>query len=187
MAAALSTPRPVRLALAAAIVAALIVAGVLLLTGGGPRSAPAAKTIVDTPHRFVLSYPAKGWHAVPSSRLAAVPARPVALLQRDDRRATVVVRERPALKGSLVNIGRGLTPLLKQRFRDFRPLSARIVRLTAGPALAYTFARPRTGTVQTELVVPATGRSFTVESVARANDADAARQVGAILRSFVAR
>jgi hypothetical protein len=180
--AVLASPRPVRLlALAGVFAAALVVAAVLLLSGGGAEHSPGAKTIVDKPHRFVLSYPASGWRAAPPLQGTA------AILERADHRATVVVRERPALRQSLVQIGRGLTPELKRRFRDFRPLSARIVRLAARPALAYTFARTRTGTVQTELVVPARGRSYTVEAVARANDAEAARQVGAILRSFVAR
>jgi hypothetical protein len=174
---------------AGAAVAAVLVVGAVLLLGGGDkaRQASAGRTIVDKSHRFALSYPKSGWNAVPAARLARVPSRPAAVLQRSDRRATVVVRDRASLKGNLVEIARGLTPQLKRRFRDFHPLSARIVRLAGGPALAYTFARTSTGTVQTELVAPAQGRSFTVEAVARGDDPRVAREVGAILRSFVAR
>ncbi|HEX8856519.1 MAG TPA: hypothetical protein VF752_13065 [Thermoleophilaceae bacterium] len=172
-----------------AVAALLVVATVLLLGGGDVKRDPASagKTIVDKSHRFALSYPASGWNAVPASGLAKVPSRPAAVLQRADRRATVVVRSRAALNSGLVQIARGLTPELKRRFSDFHPLSARIVRLAGGPALAYMFAGTRTGTVQTELVAPAQGRSFTVEAVARGNDPRVAREVGAILRSFVAR
>ncbi|MFL5826219.1 MAG: hypothetical protein ACJ76V_06815 [Thermoleophilaceae bacterium] len=173
---------------AAAITAVLVVSGVLLLGGGeAKRPADSSRTIVDKSHRFALSYPKSGWNTVPAAGLSRVPSRPAAVLQRGDRRATIVVRDGASLKGDLVQIARGLTPQLKRRFGDFRPLSARIVRLAGGPALAYTFARTRTGTVQTELVAPAKGRSFTVEAVTRGDDPRVAREVGAILRSFVAR
>jgi hypothetical protein len=172
--------RPRHLVAALCVAALASIALFALLPGGGAKPQPATLASYTAPGgAFSLRYPA-GWHATAAGPSAAA-------IERDDRGAIVTVRENAALKGSLPTLAKGLPDELAARFDDFRPLGARAVRLSTGPALVYTFARARTSTVETMVIAPAGSHSFTLVVVARGGASQAAREAGAIVRSLQAR
>jgi hypothetical protein len=190
MAGALAIPRPERrprrrllLALTAGLALAAAAALAFTLLGPGSHHERASKTLATA--RFAISYPGRGWESLPQAELAKLPGKPAAVLRAADRSAAVIVREQPPVRGDLAKLGRALTPELKKRFEGFRPLSARIVRLAKGPALSYTFVRGQTGSVQSELIVPAGARSYAVDVVTHRATPRTAAQAGASARSFV--
>jgi hypothetical protein len=125
---------------------------------------------------FSISYPS-GWKAASAGAGAAV-------IERADHRGVVLVREHPALRGSLSSLVKGLPRDLTKRFPDFRPVGASAVRLSTGPAVVYTFVRTKARKVQSIVIAPTARRSFTLEVVAPAAAHDAARQAGRIVRSL---
>ena len=167
------------LSLAMALAAAAAVVVLVLLPSGGSAKRSQLATFTAPGGAFSLSYPA-GWHATAAGRTAAA-------IERSDRSALVTVRENPPLGSSLSALAKTLPAALAKRFDDYRPLSARAVRLSTGPALAYTFARTRSGTVETMVVAPARTSSFTLVAVARGGAQQAAREAGSIVRSLQAR
>jgi len=179
-----SAPAPLRLRkrhLVIGFAVAALTALIVFLTLPSGESASSARPLTYTAPggTFSLTYPAD-WHATAAGRSAAA-------FERSDRAALVTVRQNPPLRGSLSALARTLPQQLARRFSDFRPLSARAVRLSTGPALVYTFARTRTGTVETMVVAPARTSSYTLVAVARGGAAQAAREAGSIVRSLQAR
>jgi hypothetical protein len=170
-------------------VAALVALAAIALAGGlavglaggsGPSRAHArVKTFKAGDGSFSVSYPA-GWKATAAGSTAAV-------IQRTDRKALVLVRERPALKGLLSNLVKGLPAELRKRFPDFHPVGASVAKLSTGPAVVYTFVRTKVGKVQTIVIAPTARRSYTLEVVAPGKAHDAVRQAGEIVRSLRAR
>ena len=128
---------------------------------------------------FSVTYPA-GWKAGSVGPTGAV-------IERADHRGVVLVREHPAIKGSLAGVVKGLPRDLAKRFPDFRPVGASVARLSTGPAVVYTFVRTKANTVQTIVIAPAGKRSFTLEVVASSGAHEAARQAGQIVRSLTTR
>jgi hypothetical protein len=179
-----SAPRP-RLLIAAvagvAIVLVAVAAVLALRPHGGDAAKPARFQSAD--HKFSLVLPA-GWRAVRGADLAKMASAPAAMLRRADGTGLVVVHERPALARSSRSLTRELTAQVTRRFRGARPVSARTVALSGGPAYVYTFARPAAGRVQSIAVAPRAGRTYTLDAVAGSGARDVAAQVGAILRSF---
>jgi hypothetical protein len=158
---------------------ALALAATFAIGGGaGDRHDSASRTFAATDGSFSISYP-KGWRAQPAEAVGAS-----ALIARADGRGMLVVRERGPVEGSLETLGRSVGPELQRRFKDFKPVGARIVRLSTGPALSYTFVRARSGMAQGLVVAPAGGRTYTIETVARGDAPDVAKQLGGIVRSF---
>src|SRR5262249_25026125 len=154
-----------------------LVLGLVAGTGHSPSRAHArAGSYVAGDHSFSLAYPA-GWHASSVGATAAV-------IQRRDRRGVVLVRERPAIKGKLSTIVKGLPKQLATRFPASRPVGASGARLSTGPAVVYTFVRTKARKVQTIVIAPTAKRSFTLEVVAPTGAHDAARQAGQIVRSL---
>jgi hypothetical protein len=173
-------PRHLIAALCVAAAVASIVLAVWPSGGSSAKPHAAADIAYTAPGRaFSLRYPA-GWHATAAGATAVA-------IERRDKSALVTVRETAALQGSLAKLAKGLPAELRGRFADFRPLSARAVRLSTGPALVYTFARTRTNTVETMVVAPAGTHTFTLVAVAKAGAQQAAREAGAIVRSLQAR
>ena len=187
-----STPKQRRGALvllAVVAVAAIAVALVVVLggddgdrerkAGGEPRvlAGPAA-----TP--FALSYPAS-WEVLPPARLRAGDPRPVAGLRRRDGRGVLTITVRGPIRGGIRSLVRSLPRELAARFEDFRLVRSRLVDVAAGPALSVTWVRERSGRAQSTLVVPeGNRRSFALDTVLPAGARDAAREAGAIQRSF---
>ena len=179
-----ATPLQVRPrhAVAALCVAALVASVTLfaLLPGEGARPQPPRVATYTAPGgAFSLRYP-DGWQATAAGPRAAA-------FERADRGAIVTVRESISPSGSLPALAKGLSAELAARFDDFRPLGARAVRLSTGPALVYTFARTRTDTVEMMVIAPAGSHSFTLVVVAKGGAPQAAREAGAIVRSLQAR
>jgi hypothetical protein len=186
---ALSSPVPVgarRRTVLVAVVAALAGAAIALVavlgSSGGSPDAPRATTIEGGD--FSIAFPA-GWGAVKADQLAKLPGRPAAMVRRADRHGAVIVRRKAAPKNqSLRALTGSLTTQLDRRFRDFRFVSSRVVRLRGGNAFLYTFLRTRAKVAQSIAIVRVGKTSFTLDAVATAGDNRAAREVAAIVRSF---
>ena len=177
-------PRSRRRLVAAGAAALLIVVAAvatLLVTRSGSED--------DTPRfraadrSFSVAVP-QGWRALTDRQLDDVPTTPAAVLRRVDRRGLVVIRRQPALKRTSRPLTEDLTRRLRSRFKGFEPVGARTIRLSTGPAYVYTFARPKTGTVQSIAVAALPDRTYTLDAVTGAGATDVAAQIGAIVRSF---
>jgi hypothetical protein len=184
-----SIPVPSRRGLVVALVAALAGAAVatlvvLSLTGGGHGAPPRPSTQVVRGAGFALAAPS-GWKTVPAARLATLPSHPAAVIERADRRASVVVRRTaPPANGSLRTLALGLNKEFAKRYPDFRFASARIARLRGGTAFLYTYLRTRARTMESLALVQTNGVNYTLDSVAPIGDRAAATQIAAIVRSF---
>jgi hypothetical protein len=175
--------RRVLLIVVGAVVAILAVAAVAATVLVRPKDKPAPARFHAAGGAFSVAVP-DGWRALRGRELRAVASAPAAVLRRADGRAVVVVHQRPALARSRRSLTRDLTAQLARRFTDLRPVTARTIALPGGPAYVYTFARPTAGRVQSLVVAPRAGRTYTLDAVVPAGATDAAAQVGAILRSF---
>jgi hypothetical protein len=165
-------------ALAGAAITVLIV-----LASGASHDGPKRATEIRGGD-FAMAFPA-GWSAVTADRLVKLPGAPTAMVRRKDGHGTVVVHRKAAPKNqSLRTMTKDLTTQLKGRFADFRFVSARVVRLRGGNAYLYTFLRTRAKVAQSIAIVRVGKTSFTLDAVAAAGDASAAREVAAIVRSF---
>lgn len=173
---------PPRVRAAVAIVMALLglVAAQLLLPGDDGSE---VRTLTAANGAFELDYPA-GWQAASAEELLANPARPDALVRRGDGRGIVMVHDSAPLSGSLEALERDLRRQVERRLPDARPVAMRVVRLSTGPALSYTFVRERTGLVQGIVAAPTGSRTYVIDSVAQGDAPNVARQVGAIVRSL---
>lgn len=173
--------RPSRGTLAAIALLAAVALALGLLASGGAGDAPRARAsmYVAPDHSFSVTYPA-GWKAAPVGSNGGV-------IERGDHRGLVLVREHPPVRGKLSKLLKDLPAQLAKRFPDFRPVGASVAHLSTGPAVVYTFVRTKANKVQSIVVAPSAGRSFTLEVVAPAGAHDAARQAGEIVRSLKSR
>jgi hypothetical protein len=169
----------------AALGALLVVAGAFATAtgvfGGNAATTPAVTGPRSAP--FHLAYP-RTWHPLDATQLAQLPGPPLAVLRRTDGHGTLVVAERPALTTPLERLPQGLKRSLGRQFTDFREIGAKLVTLHGTRALVYTFARTRSGTAQSVVVVPAGNHSFTLNAVLPRQSPEAAREVGAMIASF---
>jgi hypothetical protein len=178
-----------RLAIALLMAAGLAAAGTLaivsLIDGRGQGThSPKAHVFAAPGHAFAIAYPA-GWQTFSQTQLRGVAGSPVMVLRRADRTAMIVARPSAAPANQpLAKLAAQLGSRLKGRFADFRPVGARIARTRAGSAFFYTFARTKTGVVQSILVTRVRGRTWTLYAVTRANAPAAARQAGSIMATF---
>ena len=164
-----------------ALVAALAGAALALLAGRAGDSAPQTGATELRGPGFTIAYPA-GWRPVPAAEL---PDGATAVLRCADGKGAVIVRRKGAPRdGSLRTLTRQLSADLERRFADFRFVSSRVTRTRAGAAFLYTFVRTRQRTAQSIALVRVGDAHFTVDGVAAAGDAPAAREVAAIVRSF---
>jgi hypothetical protein len=167
-------------AVAAAV--ALVMAGAAALLGGDDDEGE--DTITGPPgNQFTLERPA-GWRQVPEDERERLPGQPLAVLRRDKGRGLVIVDAPARSERDLDAVSKQLDSRLQNEIGDFRRVGAREVRVKAGRALLYSYARTRRGTAHTVLVVPAADRTYTVNAVVPAGADDAARDVGRILLSF---
>jgi hypothetical protein len=156
---------------------------VKLLSGGddAKNTTPVLKGSPQAPFR--IQYP-RTWKPLNDSQLATLPGDPAAVLRRTDGRGTFVVTVRPPVESPLDKLPRGLKARLSSQFPDFQEIGAKIVSLHGTRALIYTFARTKTGTAQSLVVVPSGNHSFTLNAVVPARSPDSAREVGAMIASF---
>ena len=169
-----------------------LVALILLIAGAAAAASfliggdePAATPTLDGPASapFHVEYP-RSWRAVDAAQLAQLPGSPLAVLRRRDGRGTVVLTRRAPVTQSFDRLAPGLKRSLDRRFPDFREIGAKAIALGDSRALVYTFARTRTGTAQSVVIVPGRTQSFTLNAVVPPRSPDAAREVGAIIASF---
>jgi len=186
---------PVRALLLGLLVLAALVVGALLLFGGdddeqgsggdvaqrirdgrvllGPREAP-----------FAMRYP-ETWSLLRAQQLGEGDPPPLAGLRRDDRSGVLTVSVRGPVRGGIASLRRRLPGELRDRFPDFRLVTSRIIEVAGGRALYTSWVRTRSGRVQSNLVVPQGNRaSYSVDAVLRGDAEVAAREVGAMLRTF---
>ena len=162
------------------------VAAAVALATSRSGSDPASSTpTLDGPAEapFSVDYP-RSWQAVGDAERLQLPGQPLAVLRRRDGRGTVVVTKRPAVTTPLEKLPAGLEARLSERFPDFREVGAKVVNLGDSRALVYTFARTKTGTAQSLVVVPSGDHSFALNAVVPPHSPEAAREVGAIVASF---
>lgn len=174
--------RTLTVALLAALAGAAIAIAAVLSAGGSTDSGPRA-TEIDGGD-FTIAFPA-GWKATDADQLLKIEGRPAAMMRRDDGHGTVIVRRKGAPENqSLRALTKDLTARLDRRFADFKFVSSRVVRLRGGNAFLYTFLRTKAKVAQSIAIVRVGKTSFTLDAVAAAGDARAAREVAAIVRSF---
>ena len=138
----------------------------------GPESAP-----------FKLDYPST-WRPLTNAELSTLPGQPIAVIRRKDGRGTMVVSERPPVTQPLSELPAGLKKTLSRRFDDFREVGVKVVNLGGSQALIYSFARTKTGTAQTLVIVPSGRHSYTLNAVVPPRSPDSAREVGAMIATF---
>jgi hypothetical protein len=172
---------PILAGVAVLVVVAFVV--LKLLSGGddAKNTTPVLKGSPQAPFR--IQYP-NTWKPLNDAQLATLPGDPAAVLRRTDGRGTFVVTVRPPVESPLDKLPRGLKARLSSQFPDFHEIGAKIVSLHGTRALIYTFARTKTGTAQSLVVVPAGNHSFTLNAVVPARSPDSAREVGAMIASF---
>jgi hypothetical protein len=163
---------------AAAIAGALVLALVLIVSGGGADAKPAAKTHKWTaPDGAYSIVTPRGWKAVASGRAATV-------IQRADKRGVVVIRRRAKVDEPLPSLGAKLERRLRKQIPDFQPAGARLATVGGEQGLVFTFVRRRADQVQSIVVAPAGDRSYTLDLVADGDAPDVARELAGMVRSF---
>lgn len=163
----------------------LAVIGIVNLVAGGPGAGHGkAGTAYSAPsHAFELTLP-HGWRALSGAQLERVPGNPAAVIRRSDGRGLVIVRRIPAVHGDLRAVASHLTVQLRRRVAGFRLVSARLGHVRAGGAFLYTFVRGGGSAVQSLAITTVRGATYRVDSIVPAREAGAARDAGAIVRSF---
>jgi hypothetical protein len=177
--------RSLALPLALAALVAAVVAAVVLVGGGEPRTPAGAAAAKATGER------AGRWQAPDRSFTVAVPRGwrvthgPAAtVIQRENRGGALVVRRTAKLPGSAADLAKGLDRSLRRSLGEVRTVRSRELTVRGRKGLLYTFVRPADGTVQSVAVVPTADASYTLGAVVKAGDEGAARQLGAMVRSF---
>jgi hypothetical protein len=169
------------LALVAVAIGVAFATGLLPPGGDDANSTPAVNGPKGAP--FHLEYP-KSWKPLSAKQLEQLPGRPLAVLRRTDGHGTFVVAKRAPLTSPLDRLPKGLKSQLSKQFPDFREIGAKLVVLHGTRALIYTFARTKTGTAQSIVVVPAGDHSFTLNAIVPPQSPESAREVGAMIASF---
>jgi len=159
---------------AAAVALALVIRA---LVAGAPAPRPAPAVLAGPSGSFHLAYPAASWHPV------AVPGT-VAALRRQDGRGLLIVREIRSVAGSAQSIATELTARLRATIPGFRPVSAKLVSLRSGRALLYTFVRDGGRAVQSLVVAPVGGRTWSMDVTAPAGARSAVTEAGRMIASF---
>ena len=176
-----------KLGVAAAVTVGVAVALALWLTGTifpGEESPDSPTLTGPDAAPFQIDYP-RTWKPLDRAQIANLPGQPLAVLRRTDGHGTVVVTLRPPVTTPLDKLARQLKTRLAARFDDFREVGAKIATVGGGTrALVYTFARTKSGTAQSLVVVPSGNHSFTLNAVVPPRSPEAAREVGAIIASF---
>jgi hypothetical protein len=167
------------------VVAAVAIAvGAFLLIdalGGDGESAESVKGVSGD--ELTLEVP-DGWNRLSGEELESLPGDPLAVFRREDGEGLVVLNAQGRPAGRFTLVARQLDRRLAKEISDFRKVRSRTVRVKAGTALLYSYARRRRGTAHTLVVVPAGDHSYTINAAVPAGSQDAARQVGRIISSF---
>ena len=125
-----------------------------------------------------------GWTRLSGDELESLPGDPLAVFRREDGEGLVIVNAQRGRAGKFTLVARQLDRRLERRIPDFRKVRSRTVRVEAGTALLYSYARRRRGTAHTLIVVPAGDHSYTINAAVPAGSQEAAQQAGKIIFSF---
>jgi hypothetical protein len=141
----------------------------------------AAKTAEASTIHF--AYP-KNWKAVPLSSVKGIPADATAVIQRKDKKAVLVVipsGKAPALNdASAASIGASL----EKKYADYKFLSAKMIPLTVGKSLLFTYVRTKQGVLHTIMIIPvAPTSSYIVETASPPQSGAIGKEIGLILKS----
>jgi hypothetical protein len=138
----------------------------------GPADAP-----------FTVTVPA-GWRSLSPQELTTQPGSPVAVLQREDGNGVVTIHIEPGTNASNSQLAKRLEAELKRSIPDFKLVNSGTVKVQAGSALSISYARTKQGTANTLLVIPSSGRLYTLNAAVPAGQTVAAQGAGQILSSF---
>jgi len=174
---------PRRRLLVAGIAAGVALATVALVLGRlladddpadlvGPAAAPFRVELVE------------GWLTTPEEELRALPGAPLGIARNEEGKGLLLVGLEERSPRNFEAFTERLDRELDRRFPDFERRGARRLRVRAGPAYYYSYVRRRRGTVHSIVIVPAGGRSYTLNTVARGGADDVARDLGRMIVSF---
>jgi hypothetical protein len=166
-----------------AIAGALASLAVMSLVSPAGHAGSAASSHTAPGRAFTVSVPA-GWRALSSSELAAIPARPAAVLRRGDGHGLVVIRRTAPVRATGARLVHDLGSRLRNRFPGFRVVNARFTRVRGGRAFVYTFERDPSRTAQTVALASVNGKAYEIDAVVPSGAPGAARDAGAIVASF---
>lgn len=157
------------------------IGGAVALTGGDDdKAASKAAAGKDA----ALRYPST-WTNLDGKALAKSEGnKPLAAIQRKDRSGIVVVRAEAKRDASYQALARDLNSELKGRFKDYKPVTQRVIKTQAGEALYFSYIRRRQGTAQSITLAEVGGRTYSINTVVRGGAKKAATEAGAIIRSF---
>ncbi len=164
------------------MIAAVVVA-VLTLTGGDDDDGGDATVRGPSGNEFTLLRP-EGWRELPAEERDQLPGDPLAVLHRGEGEGLLIVNASAQREKDLDKVNAQLNRRLRKEVPDFTNVGARVVRVKAGHALLYSYARSRKATAHTILVVPTDDRTYTLNAAVPAGADEAAREVGRILFSF---
>ena len=172
------------MALIAGVVLALAAAvgAVLVFTGGGDDKGKTALPAAS--NSFTLGYP-DSWAPLSKEQLANQAGHPLGVIRRKDGKGYVIVRRDAGTPpADLRKFGASLGTQLKRRVPDLQLRSTKVIKVRAGTALFTSYIRKKTGTVQSVVVVPAGGKTYTLTTVSRGGADDVAREIGRMIVSF---
>lgn len=169
-----------------AVIVALIAVAVLvwpigLLGGDDDSDGGKIEQTAETP--FELTYP-ESWRDLNKQELAVAQGA-VAGVRRKDGKAFVLVRREKAARTDYPKFEKELDREFKKRFDDFRKGGARVIQIGGRPTFSYSYVREEQGTAHGVFVVPAGAKaSYTLNTVVRGGENEAAQETGAVVSSF---
>jgi len=167
--------------IAAAVVAILVAAGAMwyfLIRDDGP---PTVEGPPEAP--FTVTLPA-GWQTMPADELAAQPGTPLAVLTAPGGNGVVTINVQPGTNADYSKLSKDLEKRLAERIPDFKLVASHPVEVQAGRALSISYARTKQGTANTLLLVPGSGRLYTLNAAVPAGQTVSAQGAAQILSSF---
>lgn len=176
------------------IVAIAAIAGFLVwffaVRDTGPETVPGSSDVsgpadVQGPDGapFTLTLPS-GWKALSQEQVLQQPGSPLAVMQQTDGSGVVIINTQAPTKASLDSLTREVAKKLAKTIPDFQLIKSSTISIPAGQAASISYARPKQGTADTLVIVPAGGRIYTLNAVVPGGEEDAARQAAEIINSF---
>lgn len=156
----------------------------------GPETVPGPSSVSgpadvrgpsDTP--FTLTLPS-GWKALSQDELSQLPGAPLAVMQQTDGPGVVIINTQSPTNATLAALAKQVQTKLQKTIPDFTLINSKTINLPAGQAASISYARPKAGTANTLVVVPAGGRIYTLNAVVPGGEDKAAQQAAQIINSF---
>jgi hypothetical protein len=132
---------------------------------------------------FSLTLPS-GWRAESQEELSRQPGSPVAVMAQTDGAGVLIINTQPPSNAAVAAVGKTVEQKLRRTIPDFKLVGAGPINIEAGQAFQISYARTKSGTANTLVVVPAGGRIYTLNSVVPGGDQDAVKQAIDMIKSF---